>query len=314
MKILNLTHSPCWFDDHFQYLLRQTGHTGETMYRSISNLTAEKADAIWQELKDYFNSFDAILVSHISTWSRIFLQNDWQKPLYIWFFFRFDFDITDREEYHNLLKAASVKPNVKIFAATETDRVYAETKLGFPIPVIKPFICINNGPKTPISCNEDTFYLVGKHNESLFAPRLKELGIPFYRQNWETTVPDLRGVLGVIHFPYVYATRSFIETLAVGNVYFLPTERFLTELRHNPSYFWDGTLSQDHTQGDYSLTEWYSQEHNGLFVYFDNFEQLQEMSQSAYLTGPIAEIKNNIQEFVKKQNEKALKEWTELFR
>jgi hypothetical protein len=312
MKILNLTHSEFWLPGHFKYTLRQTGHTGETMFRPIYNMNAQTANALWQEHKDYFDTFDAIFVSHLSTWSRVFLQNNWTKPLYIWLFFRFDFDIDDREAYNNLLREAVNKPNVKIFAATETDRVYAEQKLNFSIPIIKPFICINNDCKTAIACGADTFYLVGKHNESLHADKLAELGVPTYRQDWTASIPDLRGVRGVIHLPYVYATRSFIENLAIENVYFLPSAYFLNILRRHPSYFWDGTIVQDHFKGDYSLTEWYSPEHTSLFVYFDSFEELRDLSLSTYLPETITRKKNNIREFVAKQNEKALQEWTEL--
>ncbi len=312
MKIINLTHSPCWFDDHFKHLLVQTGHTGETLYRSEANFSADKANKIWRELKDYFESFDAVLVSHTASWSRVFLQNNWTKPLYIWFFFRFDHDVPDREEYYALLKTASSLPNVRIFAATETDKIYAERKLHFSIPVIKPFICINNEPKTSIPCGEDAFYLIGKHNESLLADKLRELGVPIYRQDWTASVPDLRSVRGIVHFPYVFATRSFIENLALGNVYFLPTERLLNEFRGDPNYFWDGTLVEDHLEGKYSLTEWY--QYDKLFVYFDSFEQLRDIHLSGIWKAAVFEKKILIQEFVERQNEKALREWADLLR
>jgi hypothetical protein len=312
MKILNLTHSEFWLPGHFKYMLRQTGHTGETMFLPVANMNAQKADVIWTKYEDYFWTFDTIFVSHLSSWSRVFLQNNWTKPLYVWLFFRFDFDIDDPAVYYDLLQQArNSRHNVRFFAATETDRVYAEEKLQFAIPVIKPFICINNELKTAIPCDSDTFYLIGKHNESLFVHEMQELGIPIYQQDWTSSIPDLRGVLGVIHLPYVFATRSFIENLALGNVYFLPTERFLNVLRRSPGYFWDSTLSQDH-HGDYHLTEWYSQEHNQLFVYFDSFEELRDLSKSPGLKDTIAEKKRAIRQFVERQNNRALREWTEL--
>ncbi len=311
MRILNLTHSEFWLPGHFKHLLEQTGHTGETLFLPIANFNAEKANLIWYEHRHYFSSFDAIFVSHLSTWSRVFLQNNWTKPLFVWFFFRFDYDIDDRAAYHDLLRQAKSMPNVKFFAATETDRVYAEEKLGFAIPVIKPFVYINNDSKTAIPCDGETFYLVGKHNESLFADKLRELGVSIYRQDWTTAIPDLRSVKAIIHFPYVFATRSFIENLAVGNVYFLPTQRLLNELRGSLSYFWDSTLSQDH-HGNYDLTEWYSPEHNQLFVYFDSLEELRDLQRSPGLNDTIAEKKMAIREFVQRQNDRALREWTEL--
>jgi hypothetical protein len=313
MRILNLTHSPCWFDDHFQYLLAQTGHTGETSYRSEGNFNADKANRMWKEYESYFNSFDAILVSHLSTWCRPFLQNNWKKPLFIWFFFRFDHDIDDTSAYYDLLRdARNHRQNVKIFAATEYDRQYAQNRLGeFPIEIVHPLICINNENKTKIPCGEDTFFLLGKHNESLFVNRLNELGIPTYRHNWEASVPDLRGVRGIIHIPYVYATRSLIENLALENVYFLPSQSFLRTLRRADNFFWDGGMIGE-SLGDFSLAEWYNEEHKNLFVYFNSFEDLKQISDSPHLKSLIEEKKRNIREFNQRYNEEALRKWKDI--
>ena len=244
---LTMVALPCWFADHFDRLLAETGHTGETMYLSFANFSAEKADEIWHQYKDYFDSFDAILVSHIASWCRPFLQRGWTKPLFVWLFFRFDHDVPDRQEYYDLLRRGSQQPNVKFFAATEYDREYAKSKLGeFPLDIVTPFLHVDNGPKSEIPCGPDKFYLVGKHNESLVSDRLQSLGVPFYRQDWHSRVPDLRNVRGVIHLPYVYATRSLIENIALENVYFLPTPNLLNEFRrYVPGYFWDGGMPSD---------------------------------------------------------------------
>jgi hypothetical protein len=312
MRILNLTHSPHWFGDHFNRLLAETGHTGETMFHSEGNFSAAVADRLWNEHKDYFNQFDAISVSHLSSWCRVFLQNNWTKPLLVWFFFRFDHDVPDQEEYYNLLREARTRPNVKFFAATEYDRQYAQLKLkDFPLEIVTPFLTVNNDNKTPIPCG-DRFYLVGKHNESLMLETLQNLQIPLYHQKWEAGVPDLRGVRGVIHFPYVYATRSLIENLALENVYFLPSQEFLWDLReHIPGFFWDGGLPGE-SHGDYSLTEWYGPAYDGLFVYYSSFEELKRLSDSPELGALIAEKKERIREFKARHYEKTLRQWKEM--
>jgi hypothetical protein len=317
MKILNLTHSDFWLPGHFKYMLGQVGHTGETMFLPVANMNAQKADAIWAEHKDYFETFDAIFVSHLSTWSRVFLQNNWTKPLYVWLFFRFDFDIDDSAVYYDLLQQArNSRHNVKFFAATEYDRQYAQSRLGkdFSLDVIAPFVYIDNAEKTQIPSDSSTFYLVGKHNETLFADRLKQLGVPIYRQDWTASVPDLRGVRGVIHLPYVYATRSLYENLALENVYFLPTQQFLNTLRRErPDYFWDGGLAGEQ-RGDYSLSEWYREENRPLFVYFSSFENLKDISDSPDFDSLIAEKKRNIRVYKEWHYDKTLAQFQEVFK
>ena len=312
MRILNLTHSVFWFPEHFKRLLAEAGHTGETLYRSEGSMSAEKANQLWHEYKDYFDSFDAVMVSHVASWSRVFLQNGWKKPLYVWFFFRFDHDVPDLPEFYQLLMSARLQSNVKFFAATDYDLAYAKSRLpDFDAPVIRPFMHIENAGKKPVNC-QNRFYLVGKHNESLFSDRLTEMQIPFYQQTWETGVPDLRGVKAVLHFPYVYATRSLIENLALENVYFLPSQQFLRDLDSTtPNYFWDGGLP-DEARGDYSRSEWYLDKHRDLMIYFNSWEDLENLSRNAYLPEIIADKKAKIREFNARQYPIILKQWKSL--
>lgn len=310
MRILNITHSPFWFPDHFAYLLAQTSHTGETWYHSEGNFSAETANRIWNEQKDYFNQFDAILVSHTASWCRVFLQNNWTKPLFVYFFFRFDHDVPDLDAYYDLLIDATFRPNVKFFAATKYDQQYAQNRLyRFSLEIITPFLTVNNENKTPIPCHDDKFYLVGKHNESLILPELQKLGIPFYHQKWETCVPDLRSARGIIHIPYVYATRSLIENVASENVYFLPNQALLGQLQRDvPGFFWDGGLPGE-GYGDFSLSEWYNDAYENLFVYFSSFAELKGLSDNSCLQDIIAEKKRQIRLFKKWHHEKTLRQW-----
>lgn len=293
---------------------KQLGLEGETFYKSISNMNAAKADAIWKAHSEYFNSFDAVFVSHLATWSRVFLQNGWKKPLYVWFFFRFDHDVDDRHEYYKLLKETRLQPNVKFIAATEQDRVYVQNILGdFPVKIISPFVCVNNEVKTKISCDENTFFLVGKHNETLFTNKLDSFKISTYKHNWTTSVPDLRGVRGVIHMPYVYATASLYENLALENIYFLPDESLLKTLindyRGGSGYFWDSHGEK----GDFSQTEWYREENKNLFVYYSSFEELKEMSDSPNLKSLIEDKKHNLCIINQQRLAETRKKWAEVF-
>lgn len=313
MRILHLTHCLEWFKDHFDYICQQTGHTGETQHISDFGLTEEKANALWAQHKDYYESFDAIFVSHLATLSRIFLQNNWKKPLYIWLCFRFDhFDPTtgtDKRAYQNLIKEARLKPNVKFRAAAEHDRLHIQRVLGeFPVDTVPPFVYINNEGKVRIPC-DDKLFVVSKHNETIFMnlkAKMDELHIPAYKHRWQDGAPDLRGVLGVLHIPYTFLTRGLMENLALENVFFLPSLEFFNTLRQKNYFFWD-------VQGpsDVHLSEWYRDMNRHLFVYFQSFEHLKQIMDSPNLGTLLKIKKQDIRMFNKIHNEVALSGWKE---
>lgn len=315
MRVLHVTHNDRWFPFHFEFMCKQLGLEGETFYKSEANFNAAKANAIWAAHSEYFNSFDAVFVSHVATWSRVFLQNDWKKPIYVWLFFRFDHDIDDQEIYYELIKEAKSRPNVKFIAATEQDRLYTQSVLrNFPVEVVSPFACVNNDAKTKILCDEDTFFLPGRHNETLVADKLDALGIPTYKQKWETSTPDLRGIRGIIHMPYVYATASLYENLALENIYFLPSEDFLRTLinehRGGSGYFWD---SHGEPTRDFKSTEWYREENKPLFVYYSSFKELKEISDSPNLKFWLADKKRNLHMINQQRFEETHRKWMEVF-
>lgn len=309
MRVLHVTHNDRWFPFHFEFMKKQLGLEGETFFRSISGMDATTADAIWHVYSDYFNSFDAVFVSHCASWSRVFLQNGWKKPLYVWLFFRFDHDVPDREVYYKLIKEAKSRPNVKFIAATEQDKLYANSVLGdFPVEVVPPFACTNTATKRKISC-EGMFYLVAKHNESLFSSKLEALKIPIYKHDWHSFAPDLRGVKGILHMPYVCATASLYENWALENIYFLPTESFLRTLCTAPNYFWDSHGER----GDFSQTEWYREENKPLFIYYSSFEELKQMSDDPNLNSLFANRKRNLRDANQQRLEETQKKWGEIF-
>src|SRR5208337_261486 len=147
MRILHVGTSSSqgsnWFEDHFNYICAQLGHTGETRIIPDYSITSSKADIWWRLGAEYFNSFDSVFISHLAQTSRIFLQNGWQKPLNVWLYFRFDyFDPTyeeDKNLYHQQIRAAHSLPNVKFFAASEHDRDYTQRILGMPaVEIVEP--------------------------------------------------------------------------------------------------------------------------------------------------------------------------------
>jgi hypothetical protein len=312
MKILHVTYNPAWFQDHFEYLCRELGHEGETQQISDMNagpFNAPVADRLWEQHQDYYDTFDAVYVSHVANLSRIFLQNDWKKPLYIWLCFRFDYGVGDLRAFHSLIKEARNRPNVKFFAASEHDRLYIQRALGeFPVEIVPPMVYINNEGKVQIRCGHERFFVMSKHNETQFMDLQSELdraAVPTYKHGWSIGPPDLRGVRGIIHIPYTFLTRSLYENLAIGNVFFLPTEEFMRTRINRPGFFWDVPNA---IPEEVALSEWYREEHKPLFVYFSTFQELKHISDDL-----ISEKKDNILRFIMKHNPETLEKWRGIF-
>lgn len=304
MNIVHVTHNPDWFHYHFTVLCRELGHAGETFHRPFYDMDEAVANSSWRDNVTYLKQFDAGFVSHLATWSRMFLQNNWDKPLFVWLYFRFDHGVSDCARYYALLRQASKAGSIKLFAATESDKLYAQKRLGIEINIVPPVLCVNNGSKTKIPITNDQFFMVGKANEALLRSRVT---VPVYHHKWADADPDLRGIRGIVHFPYAPNPRSLWENLALGNVYFLPDLSLFQKLRRAPEYFWD---SYGEDSFGFSKTVWYNEDSTKLFVHYASFEELQALADSPSLPELLAEKRANIQAHVKTHNLAALKAWT----
>jgi hypothetical protein len=316
MRILHVTGNIDWWPYHFEQLCQRLGHTGETFHlygeagmRHLE-LTTAAANDVWNRNKDYFNSFDAVFVSHLANGAQIFLQNNWPKPLYIWFYFRFDHCAPEPARYYALLREAANKPNVKMFAATEQDRIYVQTRLGqIPLDIVPPLSVVDSSIKAAIPCGTDKFFLGGKHNDTMQKGNLEALGIPLYHHPWGAQ-PDCRGVRGILHFPYVNMTKTMSENLAIENVYFLPDDALFNHFRRTvPTYFWDGHV--EITELDFRRTAWYNDVGRKLFVYYSSFEELKRLSDSPDFVSMLAEKKAAIREH--NQTCGTLEKWERIF-
>src|SRR5689334_6402784 len=139
----------------------------------LYNITHDRAERIWQTHKEYFDQFDLVLVSDTTPLARIFLQNNWEKPLIIWICNRFDYaDAASLDgefpdvEYYQLLRDAIKKKSVHIVAYTPFEHYYARDKgVYLGTEVIKP--CAPVSITTPHE-KEDIFLIPPYHNDTLF--------------------------------------------------------------------------------------------------------------------------------------------------
>lgn len=251
----------------------------------IYNITHERAERVWQLNKDFFNQFDAIITSDTAPLSRIFLQNDWQKPLIIWICNRFDYaDLATARglfpdtEYYQLFKSAIHRPNVQIISYTPYEHFYAHQKgikIGTqtirPIGVLPKENCTFKSGIPESICKEKTIFIVPRmtaYKADFIQKKCKELGIHTYYGTYNGP-DDLTDFKGVLYYPYAWSNLALFENIQRGIVHFVPTPRFVLELRNKngiPCF----------TTSNFYLCDWYCDEYKDLFVYFDSWQELKE--------------------------------------
>ena len=281
----------------------------------VYNINPRRAERVWKKNKDFFDSFDVIITSDTAPLARIFLQNNWNKPLIIWVCNRFDYAAGNGKEmpfpdpaYYQLMKNALKKQNVRIISYTPYEYIYAQRKgIPFPAQTIKP---IGKQPSAKII--ESTVPTsIDKKNSFLIFPRLEprnmhsaisecqKRNIPIWAGKYNGP-EDLKDFKGVIFFPYAYSNIALFENIQRGVIHFVPTQRFILQL----GYIWDATL-----RANLNWCEWYQEEYQNAFVFFDSWDDLKtKLEMTNY-----KQLKAKILELGKYHRDTTLAEWQKLF-
>ena len=316
MKILHITHHQgCKIN--LDFVTKSLGYEITTQFADWNyNIGHNRAIEIWNKHKDYYHQFDVIITSDTSPLSRIFLQNNYSGKLIIWVCNRFDYcDGSSNDcgfpdpEYYDLIRGASSRNNVKIFPNTKFEFEYAQKykNVWLGSNIIKPcsFIDEDNSVSIPSVLDpSNTFYISQYHNHSIFMNlknKCDELGIPSYYGRYNK-LSDLNEIKGIINIPYAWSTISLFENLSMGNVYLIPSKDFLLKLSKLPNFWWQDSYALDLIE----CAEWYLPEHKDLFVYFDSWEHLKNVSQNDAL---LRTTKDQVVHFSKEHNYKTLKQW-----
>lgn len=286
---------------------------------AIYNIGHERAARIWKKHKNYFDSFDAIIVSDTAPLSRIFLQNGWKKPLIIWICNRFDYydgasldcDFPD-QEYYDLFAKAITQSNVRIISYTPYEYHYARKKgihMGdFTIkPLGLPCQTASFISSIPASLSKsDTLFIppyLTDQEKAFLLDRCQELHIPVFCGRYNGPC-DLKDFKGIIHFPYQFSNLALFENIHQGLVYFVPTLRFINELvheQHVPIRYISSV--------DVEWAEWYRPENKELFVYFDSWQDLNEKVEK---TNYLAKMET-IRTFAHNHRKIMLERWKSIF-
>ena len=266
---------------------------GETVNRcSLYNMGHERAERIWKQLQTRFEEFDLILTSDTAPLARIFLQNGWKKPLIIWICNRFDY--ADRAsldcafpdaEFYALFQKACRQENVRVIAYTPFEHYHAAcVGIDTGSATITPCAPLIEPEGTPpidsvLSRTVDRkklFFLPPYHNETKFmdlSAHLDRLGIPNHCGRYAGPY-DLVGFRGIIHLPYNWSNLALFENMRLGLPYFVPSRSFFRQLAAEGNYF-HAELGQLLKEDLFDFSEWYCKEREGVIVYFDSWEDLQ---------------------------------------
>ncbi len=282
----------------------------------IYNVGHRRAERVWNRHEEFFDTFDVIITSDTAPLSRIFLQNNWQKPLIIWVCNRFDYahgnggeDRFPEKEYYDLMRKATLLPTVRIVSYTPFEHEYARRKgISFGTRTIKPlgkkeqeFVPEQSLVPSSVS-KEETFFVFPRLSPGHLNNVLKACE-QYTIKAWSGVYrgpEDLKGFKGVLFFPYAFSNLALFENLQRGVIHFVPTKRFLTEL---------GFIRAG-MQGNLEWCEWYFDAYKEYLVFFDSWQDLQ----SKITTINYQEMKKKITAFGQQHRQEMIAEWRQLFK
>lgn len=313
MKILHITyHAGC--AKNIEYICKTLGHNLETQFANWNyNIGFTRSNEIYNKYKDYYNSFDLIITSDTAPLSRILLQNKHPGKVIVQVCNRFDYaDMATNDckfpdpEYYKLFNNYKNLSNVKVYSYTKVEYEYARKyrAVDFGDKILKPCAFIDESEQTLQIDKPNTFFIPPYHNDTIFMnlkTKCDELGINAYNGRYNGP-KDLENIRGLIHIPYAWSNLALFENWTMGNVYFIPSKDFLVKLSEMGDFFWSPPF-------DISLlesSEWYLPEHKDLFIYFNNWNELKNLSTDIKL---INSKKAKILEFMKFHTEKTLNDW-----
>jgi hypothetical protein len=329
MKILHMTfHEGCKND--FEDVAQELGLEVTSWYvqalpsgfwegfsagNEIYNVGHRRAQRVWDLHKDFFDQFDVIITSDTAPLSRIFLQNGWQKPLIIWVCNRFDYrhagggeDRFPEPEYYELIRKATTMKNVRIIAYTPFEYEYARRKgINFEKRSIKP---IGKKEQEFDACNSFIPSDVHKEDTLFIFPRLEHRQINQVIQecaqrgikSWSGVYngpEDLKDFKGVLFFPYAFSNLALFENLLRGVIHFVPTKRFLNQLR----------FVRAGMEGNLDWCEWYFDIYKDYFVFFDSWHDLQKKAQTLNYSA----MQQKIKQFGLHHRNTMIEQWRNLF-
>lgn len=306
MKVLHISHHLGCMRDH-AYIYNVLGFQYEfwKFYSGLFKITKDIANSIWNERKDYFNSFDYIVTSDTAPLSRIFMENinELKPKVIVWICNRFDYNMESDYSFYEIFNNISLnhKDKFRIIAYSEFERIYCQHKnINDITDVITP-IGINpveldvkidsldilnksytddsnakikykinseleNKVFIPIYCNDNLFFNLNNI--------LNYNNIECFNGGYSHP-SDLKYCRLMVTFPDAYSKLITFETIQNQIIVFLPSEEFLIKIHpsfNNGRQYWFNNPFGNLNNETVKLCEWYR--YKECRVYFDSIEDL----------------------------------------
>lgn len=336
MKILHISHHYGCLKDH-QYICNKLGHNLENIFthwmgndnfpRGYFRTTKELANNIWDKNKDYFNSFDYIITSDTSPLSRIFLQNlnDFNGKLNIWVCNRFNYDVENDKEYHDLLREKSSEEKVKVIPYTEFERIWLNRySIHTKFPTIKPIglnikksltendkLEMGYGGKPELNFGD---ILISKYhndhnfqNSKLICETQGLISSKLEYRGPEHLSEIVNSFICYLGLPDAYSKLCIFEQMQLGLPSIVPTKQYLLKLKSMPGYHFSTGLWNETV----SLCEWYNEYCSQYVRYIDDMSEIKSAFED--IKNNLDSIKTIMKQCGEEHKYKTLEQWKYIY-
>lgn len=344
IKLLHISHHVgCMRDKAYVYDKLGFDYSFWKFHNDLFKISKEVADSVWNEKKDYFNSFDYIVTSDTAPLSRIFMENiaELKPKVVVWICNRFDYNMERDPTYYEIFNrvASSHKEQFKIVPYSDFESIWC--RLHNISPIHSPITPIGRNPielDDKIDClqmfkdkyikdpnSKEVFVDVAELTNKIFIPiygndnkflPMKEIlekhGVSCYNGGYNHP-HDLKICKGLVTFPEQYSKLITFETIQNQVIVFLPSKNFLISLHpmaNNGVRYWFNSPVGNLNDELISLCEWYRYEN--CRIYFDSLDDL--LNKIINLTPEIVEEKREWCRIYGEQIEREnMEKWRTLF-
>jgi hypothetical protein len=239
------------------------------------NMTKKRSHEAYERHKDYYNSFDVIIVTDTVPLSRILLEGGYKGKLIIVATNRFDYADTREkgfpdDEYYESMRKVSNMNNV-LFIANNYFEIFYALEKGVEITNV---ILFTSRPL--IREDKKGYYIPTYHNDKLFElyKKCKEQGLDVTTGRYKDKY-ELAGFKAVIHIPYTWNSIALWDALSVGIPYYVPTVYLLNILCKRKGFWFQNV---NYLKEKIDFCEFYHCGENYKFLrYFNSLENIPDI-------------------------------------
>ena len=285
------------------------------------HVSEEYANILWASYSEIAKDFDTVIITDTLMYSRSFLQNIDKHHLNIIIYVtnRFDWgffygDDYDKSVYTKLLANASRNPRVRFCSDNRYDQYYCSIHniqfyygdiIRLTPPLREPVSPINNKAFVYDRGTPLHRYINAMPDNRIEYDVFGGEGYPRFRD-----MAHISEYKCIFHLPYQTNIQGLWENLGYGNIYLIPSKRFLKELVDTAHwYYWEEkSKGGELLQKSLDLAEWYQPELANFFVYFDYWEDIH----NKFYHTDFMEKKRALYAYMQKHNRVHIGRWAHL--